>query len=180
MYKNETGLPSVSDILSPYIEKSFYTDESRNRGEIVHAYAASYLTGLFCPAPPDEWKGYCDSGKRWIDENVDRVVLVEKRLIDKKKGYCGKPDLVAILKHNPGTGLFDFKTGQAEARSYPIQNAAYRHLASVNDIPTNYGQTIRLKPDGSGTIIRTYPANYQREMNLFQGLLNSYRYFNSK
>jgi len=176
-YENSTGLPSVTTIISPYVDVTFMTEEGRERGTCVHDVLAAYLTGLFCPAPPDEWKGYCDSGKRWIDENVDRVTLVEKRLIDPKLKYCGKPDLIAYLKRIPGTGLFDFKTSQQEAKSNPIQNAAYRHLAEVNGIFTNYGQTIRLKPDGSGVIVRNYPADFKREMNIFQGLLNSYNYF---
>ena len=176
-YENLTGLPSVTTIISPYVDVTFMTEAGRDRGSCVHDVLAAYLTGLFCPAPPDEWKGYCDSGNRWIDEMVENVDLVEKRLIDERLKYCGKPDLIATLKGRNFNTLIDFKTGQQELKSFRIQNSAYRNLAKVNGIPIQNGMTVRLKPDGSGALITEYPANHQKEMNIFQGLLNSYYYF---
>ena len=54
MYSNTTGLPSVSDVLAPYIDKQWFTDASRERGDIVHSAVASYLLGLFSPKVPEE------------------------------------------------------------------------------------------------------------------------------
>ena len=176
-YENLTGLPSVSDVLAPYIDKQWFTDESRTRGDIVHSAVASYLLGLFSPPVAPEYQGYVTSMKRWIDEMVVEVVLVEKRLVDERLKYCGKPDLIAALKGRDFNTLIDFKTGQQELKSFRIQNAAYRNLAKVNGIPVQNGMTVRLKPDGSGALITEYPANHQKEMNIFQGLLNSYYYF---
>lgn len=108
---------------------------------------------------------------------VVEVILVEERLIDPRLKYCGKPDLIARLKANDNCSMIDFKTGQQELKSFPIQNAAYRMLAKANNYFTHNGLTIRLKPDGSGVLITEYPANCQKEWNVFVGLLNGYNYF---
>lgn len=180
-YKNETGLPSVTDILRPYINSQWFTDEGRTRGDYVHAFAASYLTGLFFPAIPEEYQGYCESTKKWIDDCVIEVVLVEERLSDKRLGFCGKPDMIVRIKGDAGLSLPDLKTGQSLSKTWRLQSAAYRHLAAINGYPTTRGFPIRPKPDGSGVLpITDYARDYKAGMNIFQGLLNSYRYFNSK
>ncbi len=176
-YENSTGYPSVSDILAVYVDKQWFTDEPKIRGEIVHAAAASYLLGLFSPPVDPEYQGYVDSMKRWIDDCVVEVVLVEKRLIDERLKYCGKPDLIAVLKGRHSNTMIDFKTGQQELKPFRIQNAAYRNLAKENGIMIQSGMTVRLKPDGSGAIIAEYQSNYQKEFNIFIGILNSYKYF---
>lgn len=176
-YSNTTGLPSVSDIIRPYVDSTWFTEESQERGTAVHAAAACHLLKLYSPPIKIEWQGYAKSAIKWIDDVVEEVVLCEKRFIDEKLKYCGKPDLIAVLKGNNFNTLIDFKTGQQELKPFKIQNAAYRNLSKVNGVTVKNGMTVRLKPDGSGALITEYPANYQKEMNIFQGLLNSYYYF---
>jgi hypothetical protein len=182
MYINDTGLPSVSDILRPYINSTWFTDESRTRGEIVHAYAASYLTGLFMPAVPEEYQGYCESVKKWIDNCVIEVVLVEQRLEDKRLGFCGKPDAIVKIKGDPGYSLPDFKTGQSLSKAWRLQSAGYRHLAKADKgIDTLRGFPVRPKKDGSGVLpVDDYAKDIRADMNIFQSALNTYRFFNSK
>lgn len=97
-YSNKTGLVSVTTILSSFIDTSMFTDEHRERGNAVHAAMKSHLLGLWSAPINPEWQGYVDSGRCWIDENVDKIILVEKRLCDHVYGYSGQMDLVAILK----------------------------------------------------------------------------------
>jgi hypothetical protein len=176
MYSNETGLPSVSDILKPYISSQWFTDESRARGDLVHSATASYLLGLYSPPVPEEYQGYVDSMKRWIDDMVVEVILVEERLIDKRLGYCGKPDAIVRLKGDAGLSLPDWKTGQSQLKIWRIQNSAYRRLASVNGIETFRGFSVQPKKDGSGILpIKDYGMSYVRDFNIFQGCLNAYK-----
>lgn len=176
-YENKTGLPSVSDILRPYINSQWFTDESRLRGDYVHAYAASYLTGLFCPTAPEEYQGYCESIRKWIDDNVIEVVLVEERLIDSRLKYTGKPDAILRLKGDSGLSLPDWKTGQSQLKVWRYANAAYRRLAQVDrGINVLRGFAVRPKPDGSGILpIEDYGPTYARDFNIFMGCLNAYK-----
>ena len=179
-YSNMTGLPSVTDIIRPYINSDWFTEESSKRGSAVHASCAAYLLKLYAPPLQDEYRGYFESFKRWADAVIEDVILVEKRLIDEKLAFCGKPDMVVKLKGDKGFSLPDIKTGQATLRAWQIQSAAYRHLARVNGIETSRGFPIRLKEDGSGILpIIDYSKNIQKDFNVFQGLLNSYKFFHS-
>ena len=175
-YENLTGLPSVSDILRPYVDARFFTDESRTRGDLVHAAAAAHLLGLYSPPVPPGYQGYVDSMKRWTDDMVVEVVLVETRLIDSRLGYCGKPDAIVKLKGDHGLSLPDWKTGQSQSKIWRIQNSAYRRLASTEGIQTMRGFSVRPKPDGSGILpIEDYGQTLARDWNVFQGLLNAYK-----
>lgn len=179
MYENLTGYPSVTQIIRPHINTDYFTEESAVRGSAVHAACSAYVQGLFVPPLPDEWKGYFESFKRWSG-NIDKVLLVEERLIDPVLKFTGKADLIITHKATSGNILIDLKTGAADAKWYALQNAAYRHLATKREkpIPTHRGMTLRLKSDGTGCLATEYKADYRREFNVFLGLLNSYHYFN--
>ena len=108
---------------------------------------------------------------------VVEVVLVEERLIDTQKGYCGKPDAIIRLKGDHGLSLPDWKTGQSQLKIWRIANSAYRRLAQVNGIETMRGFSVRPKPDGSGILpIEDYGQTLARDWNIFMGMLNSYNY----
>ena len=179
-YENSTGLPSVTEILSPYISSEWFTEVSRNRGDAVHSACSAYLQGLFIPPLAPEHQPYFDSARRWIDSAVDRVILAEERLVDPVRGYCGKPDLIAVLRGDECTALVDFKTGQATAPAWRLQIAAYRKLALTKHIMTVRGMSVRLKADGSGALITEYPKDYSRDINIFEGLLNAFYFFNKQ
>lgn len=177
-YQNLTGLPSVTEIIRPYIQTEYFTEESAARGSAVHSACSAYIQALFVPPLPAEWQGYFESFKRWSG-NVDKVLLAEERLIDLVLRFCGQPDLIITHKATSGKILIDLKTGAADAKWYAIQNAAYRHLAAKREkpIPTQRGMTLRLKADGSGCLATEYKADYRREFNVFLGLLNAHFYF---
>jgi len=178
MYVNDTGFPSVTEILSPYIDSQWFTDESRERGEAVHAAAAAYLQGLFVPPLKPEWKGYFESFKKWSDI-IDEVILTEERLTDTAMGFTGQPDMIIRIKGDTGYSLPDIKTGQSKLKVWEIQSAAYRHLAkTVKGIDTIRGFPVRPKPDGSGVLpVGDYARNYTNDFNIFRSALNCQRYF---
>lgn len=182
MYINETGYPSVTQIIKPFINTDWFTEESRLRGNAVHDAAALYLQGLFVPSLDPTHRPYFESIKIWIDSMVLDVKIVEQRLVDKRLGFTGKPDLIAQLKFDPENilTLCDWKTGQAEEKWFKVQNAAYRFLAAKkqNPIITHKGITVRAKVNGSGCLVSEYGRSYNQEMNIFIGLLNAYNFFN--
>ena len=177
-YFNPTPYPSVTTILRPYIDATWFTDEARGRGSAVHEACAAYLMGTFRPPLAPEHQPYFDSARRWINMAVDKVLLCEERLVDPVLRYCGKPDLICTLRGEPEAVLIDFKTSQAEYPAWKLQVAAYRKLAAgEKKIFTVRGLSVRLKSDGSGCLVKEYPANYERAFNIFQSLLNAHHYF---
>ena len=81
-YVNDTGYPSTTEIIKPYLPTQYFTKEACARGNAVHDWAEAYLKGAFPIPVRHEWQGYIDSLKPWIDENVIDVLLVEERLVD--------------------------------------------------------------------------------------------------
>jgi len=178
MYVNNTGFPSVTEILNPYIDSTWFTDEAAERGTAIHAAASAYLQGLFVPPLKPVWKGYFESFKKWSDI-IDEVILTEERLTDANMGFTGQPDMIIKIKGDAGLSLPDIKTGQSKLKVWEIQSAAYRHLAkAVKGIDTIRGFPVRPKPDGSGVLpVGDYARNYQNDFNIFRSALNCQRYF---
>ena len=175
-YVNDTGLPSVTEILSPHIETAWFTEEHARRGSMVHAACGGHLLGNWVPLPA-EYRCYFDSFRSWADTNIDQVVLVEKRLCDHDLGYTGQPDAVLIIKGDTEPSLWDWKTSQAYCPWWRIQGGAYRSLALKNDIITHRGGSLRLKKDGSMALVNQWPDSHWGDYNIFVGLLNAHKFF---
>jgi hypothetical protein len=184
-YENNTGFPSVSDIIRPYINTKYFTDECRIRGTAIHACCASYIQGLYFPRLKPEYQGYMDSFKRWADKNIEEVILVEKRLVDKDLGYCGQLDAILRLKGHEKPFVVDLKTGKSIQRSWKLQLAAYTYLEAMS--APQIGATVdayncislRVKAEGTGCRAVKY-KNCQENFEIFKGMLKSYKFFNDK
>lgn len=182
-YSNKTGLPSVTELMAPYLDKRWFTAESRVRGTVVHAACAAHLKCLWvAPLIPD-YQGYFDSFRAWADAAIDSVMLVEARLSDRRLGYTGQLDIVAKLRGPLGpVAVIDIKTGTTVSKTWPVQVAAYRHLAKVDrGILSNIGASVRPKVDGSGCLwdkfdSGPFPVEETPAWNAFMGLLAAHNY----
>lgn len=181
-YSNLTGLPSSTTVLSCFIDTSMFTDEHRDRGNAVHAIMKSYLLGLWSPPIKSEWQGYVDSGKLWIDENVDKVIIVEKRFSDRVYGYTGQPDLIATLKNKDNAGVIDWKTAVASSITWKGQIAGYARLCHVGGgIKTDWGCSVRLRRDGRvGLADFMTRQELDVELQYFLNALTAYRRYSLK
>lgn len=181
-YSNKTGYPSVSDIIRPYIDTQYFTEDCMIRGTAVHACVANYLSGLYFPKLKSEYQGYVDSFKIWADENVEEVVKIETRLIDEDLGYCGKLDAVLRLKNRDKLCVVDWKTGKAMQRSHKLQIAAYAALEAKWEglaIDAYDCIVVRLKVDGTGCRAVKY-LDSQSDFEVFCGMLKAHRFFKDK
>ncbi len=181
---NSRGLkyPSVTEILSPYIDKQWFTDESRDRGSAVHVAISAHLQGLYMvPLAPDH-QPYFDSARRWIDMVVDQVIMVETRLYDDRLKYCGKLDLICIIRGDDFETLVDLKTGAANQLAWQLQVQTYRRLyMNVKNRFTRRGLSLRAKSDGSGCLpVAEYATDLTQDFNIFAGLLNAHKFFKPK
>lgn len=176
-------LPSVTQILSPFsgIEnlKLRYPDRliaAAKRGTLVHSYCESLVQGFPALDIRPDLQGYVTSFKLWLNQ-VERIHCTELRLIDLNLGFHGQFDLVCQLKGDSYLSLWDIKTPEAAQKTWPLQVAAYRHLAKVNALPTARGGTIRLRKNGQLPIVLDYAKTAQHDWALFVSCLNVYNKF---
>ena len=178
MYINETGLPSPSDVLRPWVDPQWFTAESRERGAAVHAACAAHLRGGFALIRP-EYRGYFDGFRRWCDKHRPEPLLVEERLKDDEYGFSGQPDFICQFA-NGEYWLVDVKTG-APSRAWPIQLAAYHWLAK--DVPHKGKRTalnaanLQLMPDGSFDFMPVPSAKMGMYFLIFINALNLHNHF---
>ena len=76
-YSNLSGHPSVTEILSPFVDTKWFKNEDAYRGNYVHNALRNHCLGVWMPSHPEEYKGYIESGISWIQENVQDILLVE-------------------------------------------------------------------------------------------------------
>lgn len=182
-YRNDTGFPSVTEILRPWIATDWFTPEACARGSWVHEAIAWYLAPgpeYMAPDPPSDpaWQGYVDSARRWIDANVAEPLIVERRLVDAARGYCGQLDLLCRMKSGE-TALLDWKTGQAVSDWWSLQLVAYDHLqAAETGAHADRLFSIRPKPDGSGCLPAHEVTDRARCWDVFQWALGVNKFFN--
>jgi hypothetical protein len=182
-YSNTTGLPSVTEVLSPWIDRQWYTAEACARGSAVHEALAEYLQGkpaFLCNPGNVKWAGYFYSGKKWIDQHVTKALVVEQRLVDERWRFCGQMDLVCKFKDIATADwltLIDWKTGPP-AVWHRLQIAGYRHLAKVDGQPTTRGMTIHLDADGGVPRVVEHPHNYEADLNSLLAAVGLWWVFN--
>lgn len=174
-YVNDTGLPSVTDILNCYIDTRWFRKEHTDRGSGCHDWMACYALGLphIGKVWNPLWNSYAESGKKWFDQNVKDVLMVEKRL--KIDGlYTGQLDLVAILV-DKRTALVDWKTSQAKAKTWKGQTAAYQNLVQENaGIDIDVRVSVRLRSEFQKRALDNYYTDFQKDLNNFNGAFIAY------
>jgi hypothetical protein len=168
-YENNTGYPSVTDILSPYVDKRWFKEIHRVRGSEVHRVVTCKLVKSWAKPINPAWKGYVVSILRWCQENIKRVIMVETRFVDDLYKYTGKLDLVAELLDGR-IGLGDFKTSVAAGKTWPLQTAGYKLLYEKNspDLPKidiRFG--VRGREDGSKPALVNWYEDHQADETSF-------------
>jgi hypothetical protein len=176
-YVNDTGLPSVTDIIGRYISTQWMTEESRERGTAVHEACFAHIMGRYVIPLKADWQGYFDSFKRWCDIAEPEVELAEERLTYDRLGYCGQPDFVGRVKiMRPGRGLIDWKTSIACEKWFRLQGVGYMQLAGMNGLPCDWGGNLRLKRDGGVPLFDYWPP-MANDFGVFMAAIQLYKYF---
>ena len=165
----------VSDVLGPFLDKTWLTDGGRDRGSSVHLANANYARGAWMPKLIDDYQRYFESFQRWFDKYVKKVHLVETILEDPDYGFCGTLDIIVTMTDGVMT-LPDYKTGKAKMRITLGQVAANKHLARKNGFPVERTGALYLKEDGAQAVFDPYPES-ERDLVAFLSALNAYRYF---
>ena len=153
------------------------------RGTIVHKSCEAYCRGLFVAHLPDETKGYVTSFKRWFDRYVKEVYLVEDRLCDHSLCITGQLDLLCRLIDDTVL-IVDFKTPVLHSPTWPLQIAAYRHLANLKENNAGWphvqcGATLQLHKEGKEAKANLY-EDTPMDFKHFISALSLYRYLEQK
>ena len=183
-YSNKSGHDSVTTVLSPFINTEWFKSEHAYRGSYVHNALKNHLLGIWSPEPPEEYKGYLESGILWIEDNVAEILMVENgdrtRLVDPVNRYSGQPDLIATLKINPEPGIIDWKTSLAIGATWMGQISAYWNLARLNGWPDiSWGASVRLRKSGKIALSNFIP-NLNLELQYFLNANAAYRRYKEK
>lgn len=184
-YKNDSGFPSPSDILDPWIDKKWFKPEHSERGVNVHSAITATLKGVV-PIWKEGLDGYRESFLQ-IRDYIESVVMAETRLVDKTLCYSGQMDLVAKLSKKacaalllpyPTTALCDWKTSAQSAIDWPLRMAAYYNLCIVNGIKLDVHILFRIRKDGSSPKIKvSLPDETRFFFPYFKAALLSWYYF---
>jgi hypothetical protein len=182
-YSNKTGLPSVSDILSPYEDTRWFKTEHSDRGNFVHSWVAADLQGLFAPPVPEAYSGYIESYLAF-KPHIKAVYVVERRLTS-AKGFCGQVDLVCLLDdiyHNI-VALLDWKTGKAAMKIWHARLGGYVHLLKESGILVGGACTVRLRErptPATGEVFPLVDLYYAKELKELEiDFLSALRVYNN-
>lgn len=173
--------PSVTEVLSILDTYSGVNpatlDAAAERGTAVHKACAAVAKGLPVVGLRDDLQGYLKSFRKWFDLLVDKVLLVETRLVDEAYLFHGHPDLIVVLRsRNADITTVDLKTPVQHYKTWALQMAAYNRLAVVNWRMVTYSAgTLQLDADGGVPKMIWYEQG-RRDFNLFLNCLNLYRY----
>lgn len=148
------------------------------RGTSVHALCAAIAKGDWIPDTmiDKELRGYVNSFKQWAEAQVDKFVIIEKRLHDNLLQYSGQLDFVILGKDNE-LYLVDLKTSARPQKTYPVQMAAYDYLLRNNEVKVKTAMLVYLNKDGDFPEIHTLES-MDREFQVFHSALDCYHYFN--
>jgi len=134
-----------------FIDSTFFTPESRERGRLVHQ-AVHYLNegDLYWPDVDPAIEGYVRAHERFLKESGFEVIAAEMRVAHPLYLYGGTLDLIGRL--NGRLTLVDLKTGKA---NYWVayQTAGY---AVCIDEPNIDRRALELMDDGTYQLSKPY------------------------
>lgn len=155
-------IPSVTQMLvaTGWIDPTYYTEESRRRGSIVHTLTAAYDLGTLDLDRVHQYRGYVLAYIEAMRTIRPTMLAIEEMVVHPGYPFAGKPDRVARM-----FGVLtipEIKTGGRE-RAHAVQTALQAILVAGADRehrlpPTSYQRAaIYLKASGRYTL-EQHPA----------------------
>lgn len=175
--------PRVTEIISPWsgLDKipEATLQHAAERGSLTHDYNARIAKGEFVMTIDVSCIPYVQSFRKWFDQMVDEVVLVEERMVDESWGYTGQIDLLIKSKSDGMLWLVDEKTPTTSYKTWRLQLAAYHNLVVNRGYSPSRIGSLQLSPAGRLPRMKWY-KNTAQDFNLFTQALNLHRFFNGE
>ncbi len=167
-------IPSDFSMVDPDV-----LDIACERGKIFHRAMMNYANGVWVAKLPNNVQLYFDSGRRWFDKYVDKVIFVEKEFVHSKYKYVMHPDLVAIIVGNILPSVIDYKTPAAYfEKQWSAQLAAYYFgIEESEKIELDGAISMRVKKDGRDAKAN-HVKNLNESFNCFLMAFGSFKCFN--
>ena len=145
-YRSGTRLvPSVTHILADlgFIDTSFFTEESADRGRKVHKLCELYDNETLDEESIDpRLKGYLDAWIAFCEAEGFAWTMIEKKVFNERSWYAGTLDRKGVNRRGK-TILLDIKTGG------PAPWHAYQLGGYLTCEPADEIQTVHLSKDGT-------------------------------
>lgn len=150
---------SVTQVLGFFTDTSWYTPESKTRGNAVHEFCHDLTAktiskdeALMTANKNSDGFGYGNfyhSFIKWHEACDPLPLMSEERLVDSSLGLTGKPDFIGVIRNKNGLGLIDFKTSAHVQPQWKFQVAAYVYLATINGFTIDWGATLSINKEGN-------------------------------
>jgi len=167
-YENNTGYPSVTDILTPFVDTRWFKPIHQKRGSEAHRVVGCKLNNSWAAPINPAFQGYVDTIMRWCDANIKEVVEVEKRYQDDLYKFTGKLDVVAYLVDSR-LALIDFKTAVAQSKTWKLQTGGYKLLYEKHnpDKKIDVRIAVRGREDGTKNALINEYLDHTLDQNRF-------------
>ena len=164
---NERKIPSVTQILADlsFIDDSFFTLESRERGRKVHKITELYDDGSLDTETVDpRLKGYLDAWIAFCNAVSFVPTMIEKRVFHSHLFYAGTLDRKGVNGKGKSV-LLDIKTG-VQSGWHPYQLGGYALCEDADELLTVY-----LKEDGK---FRVEEHDKKKSINGWLNIVQTY------
>lgn len=181
MAKDTDQYFSVTEVISPYIDTTWFRPEHAERGKQVHKICHLYLTSKWVPALPKLTEGYIHSYIDWFSQYSPNAVYAEEEIMDKDLRVFGHPDFIGTINGLSGTGILDWKTSKSAYDHWAIQLAGYKILAERNlGVSISWVATLRLRKNGNTALFNDWTPDVNKATDLFLKAVDLYKYFYQK
>jgi len=142
--------PSISQqeaLASPYKTSK----KAMGRGTTVHSIVEAYKKGTFDIEDKvmDEYKGYAQAFRKWVEDVDAKIIAREKTVMCKKLGFAGTLDMLATIGKSKLPTLIDVKTGKDIYPEVFLQLSAYEHALLEEGIKVEDRAVLLLHDDGN-------------------------------
>lgn len=151
------SIPSVTDVINAFDVdggKRFYTEESRDRGRIVHRTCFLDDEGMLVEESVPSWlQPYLDAYRLWKSDYQPVILNHEYSVYNRRLDICGTVDIVSQLplSHSPKRrNHIDLKSG-VPAASHILQLAGYCIIDDGNHWLSSGSYCLYLKNTGKYT-----------------------------
>jgi hypothetical protein len=172
-FLGDSELPSVTQILGDlnFIDSSYFTEESRRRGEYVHSATEFDDRGSLDDASVDSTiLSYLSAWRRFKRENSVKIYEIEKIVGSPIYRYAGTLDRIVEL--NGFKAILDIKSG-AVGKATGLQTAGYE--IGYNSDQSLKRFAVQLKNDGS---YKLHPFTDRDDRKIFLSAVSVWHWIN--
>lgn len=164
----------VTEVLSPFSGLEHIDpgvlQNAADRGTRVHKACEGIIEGLGEWNVDDEIYGYVESFKKWWSQG-HKVLSMERRFFCSELMITGQVDL--ILERPEGAIILDIKTPAKPSKTWPLQGAAYAHMARKAGYDVKGIHFLQLNKHGGEPKIHVYDDQFE----LFKKCLDVFNHF---